>query len=95
MAGAIPKEDIAAGVNKALADKITSLARKVMLEEPCAICGGGAHNQGLIKSLEEGLRIRLLLPAKPQIVTALGAAIIAEGLTRGGNMESSSKKKGD
>jgi predicted CoA-substrate-specific enzyme activase len=95
VAEAIPKEDIAAGVNKALADKITSLARKVMLEEPCVICGGGAHNQGLIKTLEEGLRIRLLLPANPQIVTALGAAILAEGLTREENTESSPKKRGD
>jgi predicted CoA-substrate-specific enzyme activase len=33
----IPKEDIAAGVNKALASKISSLVKKLKLEEPCAI----------------------------------------------------------
>jgi predicted CoA-substrate-specific enzyme activase len=73
----IPKEDIAAGVNLALAGKISSLAKKIRLEEPCAICGGGALNTGLIKAIEDELHIRLLVPPQPQIVTALGAAILA------------------
>jgi (R)-2-hydroxyacyl-CoA dehydratese activating ATPase len=73
----IPKEDIAAGVNKALATKIFSLVKKIKLEQPCAICGGGALNTGLIKTVEQELNIRLLLPPQPQIVTALGAAVTA------------------
>jgi (R)-2-hydroxyacyl-CoA dehydratese activating ATPase len=77
VAAGIPKEDIAAGVNQALASKISSLANKVKLEEPCAICGGGALNIGLIKTLELELHTQLLLPPQPQIITALGAAIIA------------------
>jgi predicted CoA-substrate-specific enzyme activase len=77
VAEGIPKEDIAAGVNRALASKISSLAKKIGLEEPCAICGGGALNTGLIKAIEEELRTRLLVPPQPQIIAALGAAIIA------------------
>jgi len=77
VAAGIPKEDIAAGVNQALASKISSLANKVKLEEPCAICGGGALNIGLMKTLELELHTQLLLPPQPQIITALGAAIIA------------------
>jgi predicted CoA-substrate-specific enzyme activase len=73
----IPKEDIAAGVNQALAGKISSLVKKITLEEPCAICGGGALNIGLVKAVEQELSIRLLVPSQPQIVTALGAAIVA------------------
>jgi predicted CoA-substrate-specific enzyme activase len=73
----IPKEDIAAGVNKALASKISSLVKKIKLEEPCAICGGGTLNIGLIKTTEHELNIQLLLPPQPQIITALGAAIVA------------------
>ena len=72
-----PKEDIAAGVNKALASKISSLVKKIKLEEPCAICGGGALNTGLIKTVEQEMNIKLLVPAQPQIVTALGAAVTA------------------
>jgi (R)-2-hydroxyacyl-CoA dehydratese activating ATPase len=78
VAESVPREDIAAGVNKALAEKISSLARKIKLEEPCALCGGGALNQGLVRFLEASLKIRLLLPPQPQIVTALGAALMAK-----------------
>lgn len=73
----IPKEDIAAGVNKALASKISSLVKKIKLEEPCAICGGGALDIPLIKTIEGELNTILLVPPTPQIITALGAAIIA------------------
>jgi predicted CoA-substrate-specific enzyme activase len=73
----VPKEDIAAGVNQALANKISSLVKKVKLEQPCAVCGGGALNTTLIKALEDALKARLLIPPHPQIIAALGAAIIA------------------
>jgi predicted CoA-substrate-specific enzyme activase len=73
----IPKEDIAAGVNKALASKISSLVKKLRLDEPCAVCGGGALNIALVKAIEGELNTTLLIPSNPQIITALGAAIIA------------------
>ena len=74
----IAKEDILAGVNKALADKISALVDRVGLEEQCAISGGGALNAGLIKKVEENLGIQLLVPPQPQLINALGAAIMAE-----------------
>jgi activator of 2-hydroxyglutaryl-CoA dehydratase len=84
----IPKEDIAAGVNKALASKISSLVKKLKLEEPCAICGGGALNTALVKTIESELNTKLLVPPYPQLITALGAAIIA---TTSATSESSKK----
>ncbi|MCJ7654081.1 MAG: acyl-CoA dehydratase activase, partial [Dehalococcoidia bacterium] len=77
VAEGIPKEDIAAGVNKALASKISSLVKKIKLGQPCAICGGGALNIGLVKTAEQEMNIKLLAPPQPRIVTALGAAVIA------------------
>jgi predicted CoA-substrate-specific enzyme activase len=76
----IPKEDIAAGVNKALASKISSLVKKVKLEGPCAICGGGALNTSLVKTIEDELDAHLLVPPNPQIIAALGAATIGATL---------------
>jgi predicted CoA-substrate-specific enzyme activase len=73
----IPKQDIAAGVNRALAGTISSLLKKVKLEEPCAICGGGALNTSLVRTVEDELNSDLLVPPHPQIIAALGAAIIA------------------
>lgn len=72
----IAKEDIAAGVNKALAGKISSLVKKVKLEEPCAVCGGGALNAALVGAIQSELEASLLVPATPQIIAALGAAIV-------------------
>jgi len=74
------KEDILAGVHQALADKISALIQRVGLEEDCALSGGGGLDIGLIKSVEEKLGVKLLVPEQPQMVTALGAAIMAEEL---------------
>ena len=76
------KEDILAGIHEALANKISALIDRVGLERECAISGGGALNIGLTKSMEEKLGIRLLVPPQPQVVTALGAAIMAEEMER-------------
>lgn len=73
----IPKEDIAAGVNRALANTISSLVKRIKLEEPCAVCGGGALNTGLVKAVGEELGTALLVPPNPQIIAALGAVVMA------------------
>ncbi|HEY82133.1 MAG TPA: 2-hydroxyglutaryl-CoA dehydratase [Dehalococcoidia bacterium] len=72
------KEDILAGVHQALADKISTLVERVGLEKDCTISGGGALDIGLVRSIEEKLSLKLLVPPQPQLVTALGAAIMAE-----------------
>ena len=77
VAEGIPREDILAGVLQALADRIASLVDRVGLEKECAVSGGGALNTELVRKMEEKLKIPLLLPPQPQIVNALGAAVIA------------------
>lgn len=72
------KEDIAAGVHRALAAKIQVLIERVGFEPDCALVGGGAKNIGLVRSIEDGLKVNVLIPEQPQIVAALGAALIAE-----------------
>ena len=65
-------------MHQALADKISALIDRVGLEKDCAISGGGGLDVGLIRKVEEKLGIKLLVPPQPQIVTAFGAAIMAE-----------------
>jgi len=72
------KEDIAAGIHRALASKIQSLVERLGFEPDCALVGGGAKNIGLVKSIEERLGVSVLVPQEPQIVAALGAALIAK-----------------
>ncbi len=72
------KEDILAGVHRALAAKIQALVERMGLKPDCALIGGGAKDIGMVKSIEEKLGLSLLVPEEPQIVAALGAALIAE-----------------
>lgn len=77
VAEGVPVEDILAGVLQALAERISSLVEKVGFQEQGAICGGGALNAGLVRKLEEKLGSRLMVPPRPQMVNALGAAVLA------------------
>jgi activator of 2-hydroxyglutaryl-CoA dehydratase len=54
------------------------MVRKVGLVEDVVLTGGCAKNDGLAKSLEEKLGMSVKkLPIDPQIVGAIGAALIA------------------
>ena len=72
------KEDILAGLHRTLAAKIQTMVERLGVEPDCAVVGGGAKDIGLVRSIEEGLVCRLLVPEEPQIVAASGAALIAE-----------------
>ena len=78
VAEGVPAEDILAGVHRAMADKIYTMIERVGIEDHCAVCGGGGLNIGLIKMLEEVLKLKLMVPAQPHMVTALGAALFAK-----------------
>jgi predicted CoA-substrate-specific enzyme activase len=73
--GASPS-DILAGVHKAMAAKVASLIARLGLAEDCAVTGGGAKDEGLVRAIETELGIRLLVPEEPQISAALGAALL-------------------
>ena len=73
-------EDILAGVHYALAAKIQNLVERLGIKQDVALTGGGAKDIGLVRSIEETLKITALVPEEPQIVAALGAALIAEGI---------------
>lgn len=78
------KEDIIAGVHASIALKIQGLISKLKWEKDCAIAGGGALDRGLVRSIEDKLGSNLLVPENPQIVQALGAALLAaESYTSG------------
>lgn len=73
-------EDILAGVHYALAAKIQNLVERLGIKRDVALTGGGAKDIGLVRSIENTLKITTLVPEEPQIVAALGAALIAEDI---------------
>ena len=73
-----PKEEIVAGIYFSVVSRIVSLCKRVGIEQDVAAIGGVTLNRGLVKILEEELGFGVLVPDAPQIVVALGAAVIAQ-----------------
>jgi len=77
VAEGVSREDIVAGLHKAIARRIGAMAARVGFVPPVIMAGGVAKNRGAVKALEEELGVPLIVPEEPQIVGALGAALLA------------------
>ena len=71
------KADIVAGIHTAIASRVAGLAGQLGLEEAVIMTGGVAQNIGVVRVLEKQLGLPILLPPEPQLVGALGAALLA------------------
>jgi len=76
--------DIVAGLHRAMAHRVASLARGIELDREITMTGGVAKNTGMFAALQEALGVRLTaLEVDPQIIGALGAAVMARDLSAG------------
>ena len=73
------KEDLLAGLHRALAAQLNALAERLGIERDYAVVGGGARNAGLVKALEDLNGFEIVVPPDPHMTAALGAALIAAG----------------
>lgn len=73
----VPREEILAGIHEALADRILEIAARVGLRREVVATGGLAKNQALLRELERKAGLPILRPQEPQIMGALGAALLA------------------
>jgi len=71
------KEDIIKGLNYSVAKRAVTLLKRVNLEEEVTMTGGVAKNIGVVKALEDLLKVKINVPKEPQIIGAIGAAIYA------------------
>jgi predicted CoA-substrate-specific enzyme activase len=72
------KASILGGIHKSIASRIYGLVIRLGINRDVALIGGGAKNSGLSTSLEGLINQEILIPEHPQIVGAVGAALIAE-----------------
>jgi len=71
-------ENIIAGIHVAIASRLVSLLKRVGIQEDLTVSGGCAKNEGLTRILQERTGVRVVaLKEDPQIVGALGAAVLA------------------
>lgn len=82
----VPIEDIAAGVNNAMASRMSTLANNIGLERDVCMTGGVAKNSGVVNALEKqlGIRIKRIRREDPQLAGAIGAALFASEKVSGG-----------
>jgi len=77
------REDLLAGIHRALAAQINSLAERVGIEKDFSLVGGGARDLGLVKAVEEIIGFEIVVPEEPHLTAAIGAAVRAGEKARG------------
>ncbi|MFA4957645.1 MAG: acyl-CoA dehydratase activase [Candidatus Methanoperedens sp.] len=72
--------NIIKGIHRAIANRVAGMFSRVGVESDVFFSGGVAKNVGMKAALEEVLKAKIVAPEyDPQLVGALGAAVIAKG----------------
>jgi predicted CoA-substrate-specific enzyme activase len=77
LAAEVPRSEICAGLHASIAARVGTMVHRVGLRDRVMFTGGVCKNAGVRRALESHLGITLVVPPEPQIVGALGAAILA------------------
>ena len=72
------REDIAMGLHNSIADRVLGLANKIKILEAVTLSGGVINNIGVVHAIKSRLGISVNIPENPQMIGALGAALIAK-----------------
>jgi benzoyl-CoA reductase subunit D len=73
------KPEIARAVFDAMADRVSSMVRRLGVNPDVVLVGGVAKDAGFVASLKRKLGVDLFIPEYPEYVGALGAALVAAG----------------
>jgi benzoyl-CoA reductase subunit D len=73
------KPEIARAVFDAMADRISSMVRRLGVNPDVVVVGGVAKDVGFVASLKRKLGVDVLIPEYPDFVGAFGAALVAAG----------------
>jgi predicted CoA-substrate-specific enzyme activase len=74
----VPVANILAGIHASMADRLFALAHRVGMQPELVMTGGVSRNVGVIRAMEAKLGRPVLVPEEPQVVGALGAALVAQ-----------------
>jgi predicted CoA-substrate-specific enzyme activase len=72
-----PIANILAGIHLSMVDRLFGMAQRVRIPPEVMMSGGVSRNIGIIRAMEVKLGRPVLVPEDPQIVGALGAALLA------------------
>ncbi len=77
VARGVSRQDIAMGLHRSVVRRAVSMLKRVSVKEPLLFAGGVARNPCMRRLLEEALNTHILVPENPQMVGALGAALLS------------------
>lgn len=77
VAQSVPREDILNSIHHSICTRIAAMMDRVGLEPELTMTGGVAKNLGVVEHIRSRTGIEPNVPQEPQIVGALGAALIA------------------
>jgi len=71
----IEKADIAHAIHDAIASRVSSMVRRIPIENDVALIGGVANNAAIVDVMKKHIERELIVPEDPDFVSALGAAL--------------------
>jgi predicted CoA-substrate-specific enzyme activase len=71
-------EDIVAGLNHAIVNRVVNMARRIKIEPDVVLTGGVAMNEGIRNAMEETINYPVFVPSNPLCTGALGAALLGK-----------------
>ena len=74
----VPVANIVAGIHELMVARLFGLAQRVGMHFEVVMCGGVSKNIGIIRAMEAKLGKPVLVSADPQMMGALGAALVAQ-----------------
>lgn len=69
--------DICRAICNSIAGKVNSLLHGINIKKDIAFIGGVAGSAEIVESIQNKLKIELIVPEEPRIVSAIGAALLA------------------
>lgn len=79
-----PVENIVAGLHRSIAERVSTMVFRLGIAPSVVMTGGVALNGGVVRAIAEKLGCEITVAPQPQLVGALGAALLAARYARGG-----------
>ena len=72
------REDLLGGIHKAMSHRVVIMGKSIGFRKDVVFTGGVAKNVGIKEAMEDEIGLQILIPEEPQIMGALGAAMVAQ-----------------
>jgi predicted CoA-substrate-specific enzyme activase len=77
MTRGVRRQDIALAVHQSVASRAAGMLARVTPQHPIVFAGGAARNECLVRLIGQNVSSEIFVPERPQMIGALGAALLA------------------